>query len=223
MVIFMQNNLSKEWLVPGFLLSLLLHILALLTFSSVLVWGPIEKKKMPHLYVPAYTYTGKTLPLSISSSQSTETIAKPQVPVKNTATAIRQKAISLKTIMASTQQILQENQKVAIQSRVPSEPIYMIGEESEIADPLVALLGKSLSAHFRYPKIAGELGIKGRTLIGMTLEPTGYFTHIQIVRSSNNADLDAAALYAVNHAPKIIGADRFISTPKHFVVGFVFR
>jgi hypothetical protein len=43
------------------------------------------------------------------------------------------------------------------------------------------------------------------------------------VQSSQNEDLDAAALYAVNKAPRIDGADRFLAKPKTFVVGFLFH
>jgi TonB family protein len=99
----------------------------------------------------------------------------------------------------------------------------MIGDDHAPADPLIKLIGRSLSAHFRYPRMAGELGIRGRVIVELTLHPEGYYSDVQMLKSSDNEDLDAAALYAVNSAPDVIGADHFISKPKHFVIGFVFN
>lgn len=102
------------------------------------------------------------------------------------------------------------------------EPILMIGDENTPADPLIKLLGRSLSAHFSYPEMEGRMGIKGRVMIRMTLHPEGTFSDVVLVKSSDNDNLDAAALYAVNTAPRVVGADNFMSRPKRFLVGFVF-
>jgi TonB family protein len=119
-------------------------------------------------------------------------------------------------------QMLQQDQIQSLQAKKSADPIYLIGDMSQAADPLIKLIGKALSAHFRYPDTPGRLGIKGRALVGLTLHPGGYFTDVSLLESSQNHELDDAALYAVNQAPLVAGADRFINHPKHFVIGFIF-
>lgn len=128
-----------------------------------------------------------------------------------------------KSFLADSFNMLRDDQMREVSEKKEAEPIYMIGDDSQPADPLIKLLGRSLSAHFGYPRMAGQLGIRGRVLVELTLHPEGYYSNVQMVQSSQNQDLDAAALYAVNSAPRIEGADRFISKPKHFVVGFIFN
>jgi TonB family protein len=103
-----------------------------------------------------------------------------------------------------------------------TEPVLMIGDPNTPADPLIKLMARSLSTYFRYPDTEGMMGIKGRVLVKLTLHPEGYYSDIQLIQSSDNGSLDAAALFAVNKAPKVIGADRFMQKPKRFLVGFVF-
>lgn len=126
------------------------------------------------------------------------------------------------SMLAASFNMLKEDQLKEVSKTKEAEPIYLIGDDSHPADPLIKLMGRSLSAHFGYPRTAGELGIKGKVIIELTLHPEGYFSDVQMLRSSSNQDLDAAALYAVNSAPTVVGADRYISKPRHFVVGFVF-
>src|SRR5438477_525236 len=84
------------------------------------------------------------------------------------------------------------------QEKKEADPILLIGDDSHPADPLIKLLGRSLSAHFRYPRMAGQLGITGRVVISLTLHPEGYYSDVQMMQSSDSQELDAAALYAVN-------------------------
>jgi len=148
-------------------------------------------------------------------------LSVPKITRKLSATKIN-KPIQ-KSLIADSLNLLQADQMREVSEKKEAEPIYMIGDDSQPADPLIKLLGRSLSAHFSYPRMAGQLGIRGRVLVELTLHPEGYYSNVQMVQSSQNQDLDAAALYAVNSAPHIEGADRFISKPKHFVIGFIFN
>jgi len=137
---------------------------------------------------------------------------------------LKKKPVSFQqSLLADSFNMLRDDQMREVTKKREAEPIYLIGDDHAPADPLIKLMGRSLSAHFSYPRVAGELGIRGRVIIGLTLHPEGHYSDVQMLRSSDNEDLDAAALYAVNSAPTVIGADRFISKPKHFVIGFVFN
>ena len=237
----MQITLTIRLPPASFWLSLLLHAFILASCLLIITFQPAEKTRTPTLYtppyVPSYMYTGRVAPPTPpakSSSKPNNTPTPISKPIDNAGTMpfseqVSQKSstssnnVSLASIMASTQTALKNNQRDALNSTKNSEPIYLIGDMDGVADPLVKLLGISLSANFKYPQMEGELGIKGRVLIGLTLHPEGFYSNIQVMQSSNNHDFDAAALYAVNQAPAIPGADRFISEPKHFVIGFIFR
>jgi len=129
-----------------------------------------------------------------------------------------------RSILSLTYNMLQQNQQAMVSSlKQTDEPIYLVGDKNDSPDPLVRLLGRALSAHFEYPHDAGVFGIRGRTVVGMVLYPDGSLSDVQVLQSSENQDLDAAAVYAVNSAPRIRGADKYISHPKRFIVGFIFR
>jgi TonB family protein len=124
---------------------------------------------------------------------------------------------------ASKSEELDNEQLAAAMRRAKSQdPMLLIGEVSSMADPLVTLIGHSLSKHFDYPRVEGNFGIRGKVLVEMILHPDGIFSNIRIIESSENQDFDAAALYAVNAAPKVVGADQFITQPKYLVIGFIF-
>jgi len=228
----MQKSIKNHLPAPSFWLSLLMHSLLLLYFSFVLVSPVPKNQKSPHLYVPSYVYTGKTprqqQTASASSIKTQSENAGTQGLTKKTDTTRSETEMGVrpKSMLAASFSALQQMQQESITSSLQTlkdiEPIYLVGDYNQVADPLVKLLGKALSANFKYPKMAGEFGIKGRVVIGMTLHPEGYFSDVQILRSSQHQDLDAAALYAVNQAPRVKSADRFLSAPKRFVIGFVF-
>lgn len=231
---------TEKWLSKSFWLSLILHILFLLSLSTVIVLQP-EEQKPPHDYVPSYVYQGaikpatQALPSHAAAPKTSEQKQQaevnqqenkqPDIPSQTAEKHVPkpQKGSFAKSILASSLTALQQNQMQSIRSQVKNtDPILLIGEENEAADPLIKLVGRALSANFQYPRQEGMLGIEGRVLVELTLHPSGEFSDVRMVRSSNNQNLDAAALYAVNKAPTIYGADRFLSKPKHFVIGFVF-
>jgi TonB family protein len=236
----MRNDLAKKWIPYSILLSILFHLLLIASFLVVL--RSPEPKKSPQFYQPAiraYTYTGAITPRS-SPSQNKSTAQK-STPVDsgeqflpapkgnyafaNQSNPQRQKSTTpQKSILEMSQETLQTNQMNANLNRsTDEEPILLVGDEHAVADPLIKLIGRALSAHFNYPKMEGEFGVRGRVLVELTFHPEGNFTDASIVESSNNENFDAAALYAVNNAPKVIGADHFLEKPKHFVVGFIFN
>jgi TonB family protein len=157
-----------------------------------------------------------------SVENTTSPLIVPKILKKSQTKKIKDMPIQ-KSMLAASFDMLKDEQMREVAQKDEAEPIYMIGDDTMPADPLIKMLGRSLSAHFTYPRAAGELGIRGRVILKFTLHPKGYYSNLQMVQSSNNPDLDAAALYAVNAAPKIDGADRFLSKPKTFVVGFLFH
>lgn len=216
-----------------------------------------KQEKLPHYYVPSYTYTGSIKPSVNNLNIQHKQVMKNSLPTdpkkinqktdKNIETKKAQDATFRKStlylqkiqkfkqeikpkkarlpqqsLLAASFEMMKQEQLKEVTKTRENEPIYLIGDDNAPADPLVKLIGRSLSAHFHYPRLAGELGIKGKVLIGLTLHPNGYYDDIQLIQSSYNQDLDAAALYAVNTAPIVEGANHYISRPKHFVVGFVF-
>lgn len=242
-IVIMQRSTKKKLLINSFLLSVLLHLLLLLSFA-IIIFQPEEKKKSPNLQVtPTYYYSEPLPPKTLQSLPATAVPSQqqskptPVTPLQQDKSPLKrnelpqqvEKNISPekdrveKSVMSATRQVLRENLRHAIKSIKDEDPIYLIGDENVPTDPLVKMIGKALSANFEYPKVAGEFGITGRVLIGLTLHPEGNFSDVQLLKSSNNNDLDAAALYAVNTAPNVAGAERFLSEPKHFVVGFIFK
>ncbi len=229
----MQSNLSLKWLRNGFLLAILLHLLLLCSFVirfSLPI--PTNDKVPPQAYVPSYVYTGGVIPSppvtphfssqrSSQTSQSKQTIAT-QSALSTTDPWGYQKPASS---AANTSQDLEDNDtemEQAMKRAKSQNPMLLIGDESATADPLVKLIGRSLSAHFNYPRMEGSFGIRGKVMIEMLLHPNGVFSNIRIVQSSDNADFDSAALYAVNTAPIVYGADKFITKPKYMIIGFIF-
>lgn len=218
----------KRLVLNSFWLSVLLHLLLFTFFATLIIFPAPEREKHPTLQVPAYVYKGAIKPIlhdTTTASESHETVTEKSAPTQRKVqrVATSKHGLTPAAIWSSTRSVLQSSQMEAISSLQTSQPIYMIGDDNEAPDPLMKLVGQSLSAHFKYPEVAGKFGIRGRVLVGMTLHPEGYFSHVAIVSSSHNQDLDGAALYAVNKAPRVYGADRFLSAPKHFVVGFIFH
>lgn len=235
----MQRNIVKRILLNAFWLSLLLHILLLLSFSGILFFQPQEKeekKKPPNLFVPAYVYKGAITPSrQQKAAKPTQTAAADMQPKTNEVISAlkdkqamnvaptKRKQSPQKSILAATREVLESNRLEAVTTQEDSEPIFLIGDTNQVADPLIKLMGRALSKHFAYPRAAGELGVRGRVIVKLTLHPEGYFSNVIILRSSDSQDLDAAALYAINSAPTIVGVERFIAKPKSFVIGFIFR
>lgn len=225
---------KKRILLSPFWLSIFLHLLLLIFFSLAVVLTPDQKAKKPVEPLPTYLYTQKVPPRTMrqiaSRQQKKSTAAQQKIKIPPSARTAELNMSNTndemphESILSKSLKMLDENQlKEVTASFQNTDPMYLIGEESAHSDPFLMLLGKALSANFAYPKAAGALGIRGRVVISLMINPEGYFSEVRIMQSSNNHDLDAAALYAVNQAPIIEEMKRFISKPKHFVVGFIFK
>lgn len=227
----MPKSLTRKIIFNSFWLSLLLHALFFCFITTNIIFSQQEKpKKSPNLYVPSYVYTGKIAPAIQSrmvAQKEQPTIQKKTYtePAKQEmAVQPKQSNASKKSLLAASLDALRdETRQNVMNANKNNEPIYLVGEENAVSDPLIELLGKALSANFAYPRMAGEFGIQGRVVVRLTLHPEGFLSDVEMLESSNNRDLDAAALYAVNSAPTIIGADRFLGKPRRFVIGFIFK
>jgi TonB family protein len=221
----MHNNKTEKNFRQGFILSILLHLL-LLAFciaSAIHFQVKTKQQKPPHYYVPAYTYTGAIQP-SVAKTETSNNSEKAAEKNDQKNLPTEKNGVFNKSVLALSRQVIQqESIQSAVKNLKNSEPILLIGDEHQVADPLIRLVGRSLSAHFKYPEVEGRLGMNARVLIGMTLHPEGYFSDIEVLKSSNNQNFDSAALYAINSAPRVVGANKFISEPKYIVIGFVFR
>ena len=230
----MQRSIRQKILRNSFVIAVILHLLFFLSISTVFTFNlfpadPAQEKEEKH-YVPSYVYTGAVTPPTPSTA-STTSESQPSKPNKSPNSHSRYtKKYSPSSpwgyepsIMSLSQNTLrQSSMNQTIKNIKHEEPMLLIGDQSQVADPLIALIGRSLSAHFSYPKMEGSFAIRGRVLVQLVLHPEGFYTDVQIVKSSDNHDFDAAALYAVNKAPRVIGADRLITKPKYLVVGFIF-
>ncbi len=239
----MTHKLSRN----SFLLSVILHLallLFLLSISTMINKKTIQvPQKSPELYIPSYVYHGAInpvpQPITKNSSQSqtimqtenaARSIQKPQnapspLSSEKKNIAVKKKEFFQKSILDMSRSIIQQNQvNAAVNNLNNTEPpILLVGDKHASVDPLTKLVGRSLSAHFHYPKIEGVFGATGRVYVELVLHPEGYFSNVQIVQSSHIQDFNAAALYAVNTAPQVLGADKFLTEPKRFVVGFIFN
>lgn len=210
----------------AFVISLLLHLIFLLIYLLLL---KNEQKKPPeyqskpyHSYVQSYTAPAPHMQQHAKSAQQ-------QTPVveKNDSVVLRPKravkGATAAQLMASSMQYLHNDLMQTVAEQREEEPVYLIGDKNQPASGIILVLAKALSKHFAYPPAAGKFGIQGRVVLAMTLHPDGHFSDVEMIQSSENRDLDAAALYAVNSAPKVEGAERFLKKPKRFVIGYLFQ
>lgn len=209
-------------------LSILLHLLLFICFLTFNFLPKTELTKNPHQFIPATLYTGAITPMhqpSLKARPQKHFIQAKSPQTKSDTHGLKPQKLmpTGKSLLAASFATLQKEQLHALTQKHEEEPIYLVGEENQAPNPLIQLLGRALSAHFQYPETAGKFGITGRVLIRLTLHPGGYFTNVQMVQSSHNQDLDAAALYAVNTAPVMKGVKHFLKKPKQFLVGFIFK
>jgi TonB family protein len=224
-----KANLINNMLKNGFILAVLLHLLIFLFLIIVVQFQhPETYKKPPQLYIPSYVYRGSITPSVIQSQHSVLQQAK-HMPTRLPQPAHNTQSIPLSTsqqqsVMDMSRQFFQQNNaRDAQKNSREQEPILLVGDPNESPDPLIRLVGKALSANFNYPRMEGTFGIQGRVYVHMLLHPEGYFSDVRIVQSSENNNFDAAALYAINRAPRVVGADQFISKPKPLLIGFIFN
>lgn len=226
-----KNYITNFWLV------LLIHILLLLFISTRISFLPDQlDQKVPHRverstpnYVPSYFYTPPKQQYTPMTQETTIPAATTkqlsEKPLPESHHGIEKSRPTKQTsILAMSQSSIRHDFiKSALDHTSTEEPILLIGDESNSVNPLVRLLGRSLSAHFQYPHVEGTFGVTGKVYIRLTLHPEGFYSDVHIVKSSDNEDFDRAALYAVNAAPNVVGVDKLLKQPTEFLVGFIFN
>jgi TonB family protein len=246
----MHSRLINRFPRKSFLVAVILHLLFLLSFVAIITIQPTVEPKLPDLQnIPSYIYNGAIQPTTATEQNTASnatinpeeqpensTEIKEQAPVTQPTphtiyTKPKLKRVSAQqfwgyheSVMDNSRQVLRQNRiERAMNKSKDPEPILLVGDANADANPLVKLMARALSRNFQYPKIEGNFGIHGKVLVQLTFSPDGYFSDPEIIESSNNDNFDAAALYAINKAPKVIGANRYLSAPKSYVVGFIFN
>lgn len=220
----MQASIQLRIAKNSFWIALLLHCLFLL--SVIIVLTPKTDKQYVPNYVPSYTASNYVPSYqSASSNAPTQTERHQSKFSQTTRDALLNESNwgTEKTLLSSSKNMIQQNQAQETMNDLKHiEPMLMVGDSSQASDPFMQLLGRALSAHFKYPKMEDAFRVTGRVVLSMVLHPEGNFTNVHVIESSNNADFDNAALYAVNAAPRVEGAERFLKEPKYLVIGFFF-
>lgn len=223
----MQKVISRT-LQLSFWLSLLLHLLCLLGFSITLI--PFKtKEKPPGLIIPAYLYQPREQVQSIQNQA--------QQMIKQSKKS-QSKAIPLKkiTTISKAHQSLQQVKRVALKKNLnkpikftqavnisePTEPVHLIGDKN-IQKPLFTLIGKALTQHLVYPKIAIDFNIRGMSVIGFVLYPDGTVKDTRLVKSSGAGILDEEAVRAVSAISPLMHVSEYVPAPKYLVIGIIFR
>lgn len=90
----------------------------------------------------------------------------------------------------------------AIPTGPNADGVYTVVENMpEFPGGMAACL-EFIKNNIQYPADAKQKGIEGKTIIQMIIEKDGTPTHAKVVRTSENAELDAEALRVANSMPK---------------------
>lgn len=188
-------------------LSVLFHVLLMLSFSLVLTWQP-PVKPIPALDIPAYVYRGE--------------LATPQV-LKQTAEKTETSNEGLLKPLPKQEAAKNKPQPQSAMPKKTTEAIHLVGDDKKTPPkPLVKLLGKGLAAHLKYPKIATDFNLKGIAMVGFILHPDGRVMEAHIVKSSGSDILDNAALSGVKDMSPLKEVNVYLQEPKFLVVGIIF-
>jgi len=241
----MHSHTESSWKRHTIWLSLLAHLLLLLSFAIFVVTAP--RDEMPSTSpqsIQSYLTPSPPAPPAPPSVQETATapatplppvqapplekaepkktakdgIEKPiAVPVQETRTASKPKPSSAPHKPTFARDAVPED----ITNPQDEEPLHLIGE-SRIIKPLVAILARALSRHLSYPRVAAELNLRGVVLVGFVIHPEGYVTEARVVKSSGTGVLDDAARDAVGAMSPVGDVHEYVSAPEFLVVGIIF-
>ena len=215
MIITLQR--SSLWL------SALLHLLLFLSFSVAFVYQyppqQLLKKEPPSLDVPAYLYREQKHP-----------VVQQAVPQKNVPTSLAgiekpapSNSPAVKNANESTSKpVSPASEPIKVNASQKTEPIHLVGGK-ELPKPLLKLLGKALSAHLVYPKIAVDFKVRGTAIVGFMLSPDGQISNTQLMQSSRADVLDQAAMDGINAMSPVNQVNLYLKEPKFMVVGVIFR
>lgn len=209
----------------SFWLSLLIHVLLLLSVTLVFVRAPQhELEKKPALEIPSYLYRSQSQPEQPQVVNNNTLNFKPNDEKKaaiSVSEAVKKNASAKTTAKQAYAKLANTNQAKVLRPSKNKQGVHLIGENKVVA-PLIKLLGTALSAKLIYPKIAEDFGLSGVALVGFRLHPSGDVTDIQLVKSSTADVLDQAALNAVSAISPLKSAAAYVSEPQFLVIGFIF-
>ncbi len=195
----------------SFWLAMFLHILIFFIFTLFLLPKKINDESR-ELTIPSFLYhESKETPIAHSESPN-----KPMIEKKKMLTS--PDGIEKPITERPPQELSQLVPKSAAQS---SEPVHLIGEKG-VAKPLIVILGKALTAHLVYPKIAIDLNIHGVPVIGFVVHPDGKVTDIRLVESSHIDMLDKAAINAAHEISPVKNVGPYLKEPKYIIFGIIF-
>ncbi len=202
-------------------ISLLLHLLFLLNFSYV--WfHPLPTEQSPSLEISSYVYNAPTTPTVTPSPQHQQkAIEKPKPKDKNGIEKYSPDAANSAEIPLTSQNVSARSFDSQKTKPTDEDPIHLIGE-SKVVKPLIKILGRALTAHLVYPKIAIDFNLRGTVHIGFLLSPNGQVSNAEVVKSSGTGVLDDAALRAVNEMSPVPGVNPYLPQSKFLVIGIIF-
>jgi len=186
--------------------AVLLHLLLLGTI--ILVIHPAAIKKAP-VYIQSYFYDEEA---AKAAPRAKPTPTPAENPLPTSRQGIEKPA---------KPQSVELNQVIRTSANTDSQPVHLVGDK-KLDKPLLAILGKALTAHLVYPKIALDFNLRGVSIVGFTLSPDGRVSAVELLKSSQADLLDQAALSAVREMSPVSGVNTYISKPEPVVIGIIF-
>lgn len=192
-----------------FWISLFFHLLFVSLFF--IYANPQTQKEIPYIYVPDY------VPSYVDS--------KPIKPSLRQMNQAEEKQKSKNGLLSPDSEVFDAGlptlaQKLS-QKELPQDAIHLIGNKLE-DDPLRNLLGRAITAHLSYPKLAQELRLRGVVTVGLTLFPDGQVVNVKMLKSSRENILDVAALTAINAISPVSDVNLYLKQEKYLVVNIIF-
>lgn len=245
----MQRHQASSWKRHTLWLSILAHVLLLLSLVTFVVSTPPDKlPSTSPQSIQSYLTPSPPAPPAPPAPEQQQAMAQatplpPQPPVKAEPAEKPQPKQADKNGIEKPIAVPVKETRVASKpkaSRAPhkptfardavpeditnprdEEPLHLIGE-SRIIKPLVQILSRALSRHLRYPRVAAELNLRGIVLVGFVIHPEGYVTEARVVKSSGAGVLDDAARDAVGAMSPVGDVHEYVPEPEFLVVGIIF-
>lgn len=201
-------NLTNKFERYSLWIALIIHLLLLLFFS--VQFAPVVKIPIqPIQYVPSYFYDEENKSLSVTQHSTTKNIPVSKNGIKKPATSNNN--VQSDSITQSQSQS-QEN----------TQAVHLVGK-TKLDKPLIAILGKAITAHMDYPKIAMDFNLKGTSYVRFILHPDGRVTNVELIKSSTADLLDDAALAAINAISPVSNVSQYVTKPEVVVFGIIFN
>jgi TonB family protein len=204
----MANAFAKTLQKNSFWLALLIHLLIFFLVSWALLSENIKEESRA-LTIPSYVYHEEQSH-STQYEEKSKSVNKKQVPFSQNGI--------LKPATESTHELSQPLSQSVSES---SEPVHLVGEKG-VPKPLIILLGKALTAHLLYPKIATDFNLHGVAVVGFVVHPDGQVTDVRLVKSSRTEVLDQEAVLAASQMSPVKNVNLYLKEPKYIVFGIIF-